>query len=166
MPFLPPLDLTACLVTAFACASDLRSRRIANELVLAALLSALLLQLASSPWQHALMLWSGGALTGLLLFLPLYVLRGMAAGDVKLMTAVGSLTGAATAGRIVLATCIAGGVLALIMLAARASHKRAWFNLRMIVQHSVLHVPRKHSAGTLPYAVAIAVGTWLVLLFR
>ncbi len=55
-----------------------------------------------------LVVWALGWLTGLLLFLPFYMLRGMAAGDVKLMAAVGAWLGSGMALRIALATFVLG----------------------------------------------------------
>ena len=72
--------LLLCFVTA-AAVSDLIRRKIPNALVLSGILAALALHLWLWP-QQVLPLWLGGMATGFFLFLPLYVLRGMAAGDV------------------------------------------------------------------------------------
>src|SRR5262249_42665906 len=55
----------------------------------------------------------GGAVLGLALFLPIFMLGGMGGGDVKLMAALGSLVGPMGVLGIALAAALAGGVLAL-----------------------------------------------------
>lgn len=69
--------------------SDWRARRIANrDLMVWAIWGSAILLMAGQV--HAPL---AGAAAALLLFLPLYVLRGMAAGDVKLMLVCGMLVG-------------------------------------------------------------------------
>jgi prepilin peptidase CpaA len=63
----------------------------------------------------------------------------MAAGDVKLMAMVGAFMGPADVVMAAILTCIAGGVLAMAMLVGARYTGR--------------------TAGGMPYAVAIAVGT-------
>lgn len=81
-----------------------------------------------------------GALVGLAGLLPFYLLRGMAAGDVKLMAAVGTWMSPSTALYAVVLTILAGGVLALAFFAAG----------------------RRRDG--LPYAAAIAAGTFATLI--
>ena len=58
--------------------------------------------------------WSvAGCLLGALLFFPMFALRGMGAGDVKLLAAVGAWLGPGQVAMAALATSIAGGVIAL-----------------------------------------------------
>src|SRR3954471_18021179 len=77
-----------------ACISDLRTRRIPNVLTFSAAGGALLFHLVSGGWNAAG--WSlAGYGAGLLLFFPLFALRGMGAGDVKLLAAVGAWLGPA-----------------------------------------------------------------------
>ena len=74
-----------------ACATDLRTSRIPNLLTFSAAAAGL-------AW-HAFGGWAplasalGGLALGLLLFLPIYLLRGMGAGDVKLLAALGAWLG-------------------------------------------------------------------------
>lgn len=79
------LDLLLVLMVVLAAASDLLSRRIPNILLLAGSLSALALHLFSDSPAASVLNAFAGAATGLLVFLPLYLARGMAAGDVKLL---------------------------------------------------------------------------------
>ncbi len=106
-----------------------------------------------------LAVWALGWLTGLLLFLPFYMLRGMAAGDVKLMVAVGAWLGAGMALRIALATFVLGGLWGMAV-AIRSGQGSQLF-------HNVISLGRAGnralSVGTLPYGVAIAAGTVVTL---
>jgi prepilin peptidase CpaA len=110
--------------------------------------------------------WSGlgsalaGAIVGGGILLPLHLLKGMAAGDVKLMAAIGSFlggTGALTAG---LATLCCGGVLAV-----------AWLGVQFARQAMRGPTPDARRPGLaalapavdrrIPYAPAIVLGTVL-----
>jgi prepilin peptidase CpaA len=87
------LDLALIALITGAGTYDLAQRRIPNRLLLAGLAAAALLHLVSPNPLSLLSTGLAGLATGLLLFLPLYLLRGMAAGDVKLMATVGAFTG-------------------------------------------------------------------------
>jgi prepilin peptidase CpaA len=160
-----PLALTLCILTCCAAFDDLRARRIGNPLNAGALLSALILHLMCAPWPQACAVWLGGAATGLLVFLPLYAMRGMAAGDVKLMTAVGGFCGAAPALRIALGAALIGGVMALLM-ALHAGHLRRTFASLMALcaarlngkPYAAATLPQA-GAATLPYGAAICLAT-------
>lgn len=110
--------------------TDVRSRRVSNEwLGLGLVVYVILSFLFGLDPRTALV---GGAL-GLLVFLPFYWLGGMGAADLKLMGLVGVYLGPYGLLYSALYTALAGGVLAVLALALRASRR-------------------------LPYAVAIAVG--------
>lgn len=156
-----------------AAITDLASRRIPNLLVALGLTVALVLQLTvpdAGGWKA----WLLGALTGFSLFLPFYVLRGMAAGDVKLMAAVGAFTGPAVALKIALVTFLVGGVWALAVIVLSGRVRDTWINLRALLAPVLMRVSGipapealmpKESVGRLPYGVAIALGTAWVTLF-
>lgn len=165
MPPLPlPLAVTLCTLTVCAAAGDLRARRIGNPFNAGALCSALILHLLSAPVPAAFAAWLGGAATGLLLFLPLYALRGMAAGDVKLMAAVGAFAGSALAFRIALGAALAGGAIALFMAARAGTLAITFHNVRELLTGAPgagRRTPHDR-AGTLPYGAAICVATLAV----
>jgi prepilin peptidase CpaA len=154
---------------------DVRSHRIPNWLVLAGLLIGVGFHtFVSSGWglSHALK----GAAVGFGLFLPLYVLRVMGAGDVKLMSMVGAFLGPASALGAVLTTLLAGGVLAIGAALWKGALPRLFANIRVMLSHAAVRAvsgagagieAAPTSAGTLPYAVAIAGGTFIqVMLAR
>ncbi|WP_374584308.1 prepilin peptidase [Pseudoduganella sp.] len=133
------LELILLCLVCQAAASDLAWRRVPNVLVLAGLLLALALHWRLGGSGALLGQALAGGVVGLLLFLPMYALGGMAAGDVKLMAMAGSFVGPAQALQLGVLSALAGGVLALCwLLAARR---------RGVV------------ADGMPYAVAIAIGT-------
>ena len=79
----------ALIIASAACATDLHDRRIPNWLTFGASAAALAVAYATGGQagvQHA----AGGWATGFFLFLPLFLLGGMGAGDVKLLAALGA----------------------------------------------------------------------------
>ena len=89
-----PLVLKIALIAVVASAAfyDVRTRKIPNWLNLSGLvlglgLNTLLLH------AHGIMVALLGLGLSLLIYIPLYLIRGMGAGDVKLMAAVGSIAG-------------------------------------------------------------------------
>jgi prepilin peptidase CpaA len=164
--------LLISLVT-LAALTDLRWRRIPNLLVGAGLLAALIAQ-GLLPEGAGWSSWLLGMLTGFALFLPLYLLRGMAAGDVKLMAAVGAFVGPLAAFQIALATFVIGGVMALAFMICKGRLRDCWLNLRALITPLLMRIAGmparatgmpKDSVGRMPYAVAIAFGTLAVLFF-
>ena len=98
---------------------------------------------------------------GLAAFLPLYALRAMGAGDVKLMAMVGAFLGTWLTIGAVLGTLLAGGALALFLV-LRSGHL-----VRMLAPGvGGLAVHDGASAGKMPYGVAIASGTLGYLLLK
>lgn len=172
-PMIGPIAMAVALTAA---AIDAQRRRIPNWLTFGAWLVALPLQVAMHGIGQGAFVWVCGWLTGLMIFLPFYLLRGMAAGDVKLMAAVGAWLGAFMAFEIALATFVIGGVWALALTLRRNRMAQLGRNLQHILMTSgqvgreagKARAPRPEadaswSVGTLPYGVAIAAGTIAVL---
>ncbi len=165
------LDLALCALLLLASAFDLARRRIPNRLLAAGLLAALALHLASGHPAALLSTFLAGFALGLLMFLPLYLMGGMAAGDVKLMATVGAFVGPALVFQSSLATYCVGGLLALAIVLARGHGRAALANVGALLQPLLLRfgvVPLVRerpatSVGGMPYAVAIALGTALVM---
>lgn len=161
-----------CSLLLLAAAIDLRRQRIPNRLVLTGLLCALALAvlpagLAPHPIGIAAAL--GGLGVGLALTLPLYVVKGMAAGDVKLMAMTGAYLGPLGALHAALWSFIVGGVLALLYVLARRRVGVLGRNVSEALTLGTMQVmagelprvaiPRERSAGVLPFGVAIAAGS-------
>ncbi|VWB35703.1 peptidase A24 [Burkholderia lata] len=174
LPVAPPYPIPLCvtLLAVAAAGTDIAARRIPNRLVALGLAGALVAQCLLHGVLAGALGWLAGAATGFALLLPFYLLRGMAAGDVKLMLAIGAWVGAEMTFYIVLATFVAGGIGALAVVLLRGRMRQMWANVRaLLAWHS--RGTRAEAAdgsaaitsvGSLPYGVAIAAGT-LVMLF-
>ncbi|KQN75726.1 hypothetical protein ASF04_06615 [Duganella sp. Leaf61] len=174
MKWLPFIVLS--LLLAGAVWQDVRSRRIPNQLVLVGLVLAFALQLVLpagdglfvAPFGSIGLLWSlAGFGTGLALLLPMYALRALGAGDVKLLAMIGAFVGPGAVIGIAACTLLAGGVLALVVSMYLGTLKRMLGNSMHLVTHSVFGALNGQSAaieapaapsGKLPYAIAIAAG--------
>lgn len=168
-------------VLGVAVVTDLRSHRIPNRLTVAGTLAALALQVwlhgaADGAWR-----WLTGLAAGLAPFVVLYVVRAVGAGDAKLMGCIGAFTGPACMPEIVVGTLLAGGVLALGVMAWRGEARRTlhavlgtllWMPFaghapapttnpdNTVGQHGAQRI---RTVRRLPYAVAIAGGVVLVM---
>lgn len=171
MQVAPYLDTLLLLMVVAAAINDLASRRIPNRLLAAGALGALVLHLLSPAPLTALLSWAAGAALGLLVFLPFYLVRGMAAGDVKMMAAVGAFTGPPEALRIAILAWCFGGLMALAIIIFKGRLRLALANLWAIAKPLLLRLPpgaapAAASAGSMPYGVAIAAGTIAILVGR
>lgn len=168
-----------CLAVLLAAAvwHDVRSHRIPNPLVLCGILLGVLINGALPQWasvpagQLGGLGWGGalgGAAAGLAVLLPMYLMRALGAGDVKLMAMVGAFVGAEAVLGAAVATLVAGGVLAVAAALRSRVVGRMLRNVGTLLTSSAVQLgagelPQiggvAQSAGQLPYAVAIAAGT-------
>ncbi|MYM23139.1 hypothetical protein GTP46_10830 [Duganella sp. FT135W] len=174
MTFLPLVVL--CVLLALAVWNDLRTRRIPNALVFGGAVLGLLFN-AALPAGDGLFIQVfggigllsalGGLAIGLCLLLPMYAMRALGAGDVKLMAMIGAFVGPGAVAGITLLTLLAGGVLALVVAGFNGRLKVMLFNTWHMIKYSMLRslageVPKMDApaaaSGRLPYAVAIAAG--------
>ena len=156
---------------------DVRQRRIPNLLVANGIVWGLALQTfvphgaglfefwwgSVGPWQALL-----GLGAGLALFMPLYLMRAVGAGDVKLLAMVGVWLGPQLLLGATLLTLLAGGVMAIVVMLASRSSRQVLTNVRVMLTTTLvgaqtgtlapLDAPASGSAR-LPYALPIAVGT-------
>jgi prepilin peptidase CpaA len=163
------LNVVLLLLVCVAAVNDLATRRIPNRLLLAGLAGAFVLHLLSGEPGLALMRACGGLGLGLAVFLPFYLMRGMAAGDVKLMAVVGAFVGPAAAFEIAVLTWCAGGVMILVVVLVRGRLRLVLGNLSRMLAGimtsgvGMLAPAQEKSAGSVPYGLAIAIGTVSVL---
>jgi len=165
------------LLLLLAVAIDLTQHRIPNLLTLCIILLGISCLSIIDGWGGTLNS-IGGLLTGLALFLPLYLFGGMGAGDVKLMAAVGTFLGPYNTLIAAAITLIAGGVLATLYLLLRTlllirkgqfiSTLKSYIDTFQLFifskQFSVLkNAYNKRPALRFPYALAIATGSIFVL---
>lgn len=164
------LETGALLSAAVACLTDVRSARIPNVLTFASLASAVAVQVLA-PAGHGGPTALAGALAGFAVFLPLFLLGGMGAGDVKLMTALGAWLGWGHVVWLALYTAIAGGLLALAWSAGHGYARQAFANLRTLAGYWLTVGVRPLPALTLdegrgprlPYAVPMLAGVVMTI---
>ena len=157
-------------VLVLACISDLRTRRIPNVLTFSAIACGLLFHaltdgLGAAGWSLA------GCFLGAALFFPMFALRGMGAGDVKLLAAVGAWLGPSQVAMAALAASLAGGVVAIVIALGHGYLRTALKNLWMLLTHwrvmGVRPLQQVTLEGTrgprLAYAVPISIGTMVTL---
>lgn len=162
------------VVLLLACYTDLAARRIPNLLSFGGLLAGLGCQILLPEGAGFVSALQGVGL-GFALFLPLYLLRAMGAGDVKLMAMVGAFVGVEQIIGVVLSTLIVGGILSVLVVLRRGAVMQLLNNLRLMLFEAgakvaggklpVVEQPVA-SVGKLPYAVVIALGALGYLLFQ
>lgn len=130
----PPLalQLILILIAAFAAVYDVRFRRIPNWLTLTGLIFGLGMNAFLFGWGGLRSSLLGLGL-GFLVYFPLYLLRGMGAGDVKLMAVVGCIVGPANWLGIFILTALLGGVAAIGILASQSRLFRGLSNTAHLV---------------------------------
>jgi prepilin peptidase CpaA len=145
--------------------TDWRTRRIPNLLVAALATGGFVFGLITEPLLPGALRAAGGLMTGFLLWIPLYAIAVLGAGDVKLAAAAGSWLGAGGAFEASLLAALAGGVLALALLIAQRSAGRAMQNVAIWLSGAAFGRVEPVAADTslagraqLPYGIAIAIG--------
>lgn len=153
--------------------ADMREWRIPNVLVLLVLGAGLALNVlgpengGGTPFGHnpgalgagkALL----GVVAGLALFLPLYLLRAMGAGDVKLMAALGAFAGPTEVIGLGLSVLMAGGLLVVLRMLWLRKSRLVLKNIVVVFSslgkgHSKFDAATQ-SVGRMPYALAFAAG--------
>jgi prepilin peptidase CpaA len=165
-PFIVPI----LAIAAAACVTDVTTRRIPNVLTFGAVAGALLVRgvlFGTSGIIDA----SAGWLTGFILLFPLFFVRGLGAGDVKLVAALGAWFGPVDALWLALYTAVVGGVIGVGYSLARGYLGTALSNMRMIGTHWAFSgfqpVPGmtldNAERPRLPYALPILLGTMVTL---
>jgi len=167
-----------------AAKQDISSHRISNKLVLTGVLFGVVLNgilpegLGFNSQVPGALGWLAafkGVAVGIGLFLPLYWLRAMGAGDVKLMGMVGAFLGSNDVLGAVLATLVAGGVMALLVVMWSKQLGPMLQNVKLIFYGSAVKLSTGQaplmndlpvSVGKLPYAVAISLGTFAYLIWQ
>lgn len=167
-----PLILGLVAMLMLAVVTDLTARKIPNNLILFGLFSSLIGQCFAAQGAGGLN-WLAGVAVAFACFIPLYLLRGMAAGDVKLMMAVGGFVGYPFVFTTVAYSYLAGGAIAISYVLFRGRFKQLLQNLYSLMFDQFIKTSSgvdmydgkviKQSVGQLPFALAIAVGTLIAL---
>jgi len=166
-------DTVAVGVALVACVWDLHSRRIPNLLTFGAASAALIVSTSATGWS-GLGSSMGGWLLATALWLPLYALGGMGAGDVKLLAAIGAWLGPVNVFHAAVYAGIAGGILAVAVAVTRGCVRQTWSNVQLLILHWRVagFTPQAQltletaTSPRLAYAVPILVGTMVAIWFR
>ena len=144
---------------------DIRVRKIPNHIAVGGALLGIVGSLL--PGGVGLAQSIGGIGLGLAMLLPMYALRAMGAGDVKLMAAAGAFLGLTATFFAVLFTFALGGVLAIVYSAYAGTLGQTMRNLKTFIYASAIRVagggvprPADMPVGKdrMPYSLAIAGG--------
>lgn len=163
------LTLAILATLALAVRQDFAEHRVSNALTLSAMAIAIGIQSLAFGIDGALHALAGAGV-GLLCLMPLYLVKGMGAGDVKLMGAAGSFIGPSHALVAALLSLAVGALLAIAIVVWRVVELRA----TIVAAGSAGEAPRSDLPTTLfqvgkqrfPYAVAIAAGVVLAMWMR
>jgi len=162
---MPLVFIALPFVLAFACYGEIKERRIPNWLTL----GMIVLGLGAATIEHGVpglvdsalgLAIAGGA------FLPFCLLGIVGGGDMKLMAGVGAVVCYPLALRVLCDTCLAGGIIAIALM--------AWHGVLLTTMLNAMRVifgmPRRREglakAPTVPYALAITVGTIFAVFFQ
>lgn len=167
-----PLILGLVVMLIIAMFTDLTKRKIPNSVVLSGLIISLIGQCFITQGAGGLN-WLAGVAVAFACFIPLYLLRGMAAGDVKLMMAVGGFVGYPFVFTTVAYSYLAGGAIAISYVLFKGRFKQLLQNLYSLMFDQFIKTSSgvdvydgkviKQSVGQLPFALAIAIGTLIAL---
>jgi len=170
----PVLKLVLLTVAIMGGWADLRNRRIPNWLNLSGVVLGIGLNLffLQGP---GFKLAAGGLGLALLIYLPLYMIRAMGAGDVKFMAAIGTFVGPENWLGVFLVTAILGGIASLCLVAARNRLQVTISNVSTIATELMhgrlpyhkdpsLDVHDKRALG-LPHGTLIAISVCIFLIF-
>jgi prepilin peptidase CpaA len=168
---LPPPGVEALLLGLVlgAAVYDVRYRRIPNWLTLLGVVLGVALNTFLYQGWPGLRLSLAGLALAFGIYLFLYALRAMGAGDVKLMAAVGAVVGWQNWFGIFVVTAVVGGVMSLILITARKRVQKTMFNVAFILSEMRSGRPaylaneeldvKSNKALGLPHGAVIAVGT-------
>lgn len=158
------------ILLTIAAVIDARTYKIPNWLTGGGAGFALIYSAMTHPTpQHGLLWALAGLAIGFVIMLPLFALRVMGAGDVKLMAMVGAFLGYPDTFYAVLAIFMVGGFAALAFAIYHGMLGRLFENLKTTTGIMLLSAmtgmrpqavtEESKSIGKLPYGVSIAVGT-------
>jgi prepilin peptidase CpaA len=172
-PVITTNHLAALLLSGLACAFDWRTRRIPNWLTFGGAAAALVYALTDQGFLGLLDGVEGWTL-GFALFLPMFLLGGMGAGDVKLLACLGAWLGPRTTFWMAMYAMVSGGFIAVTVAMATGYLRRAFRNIWMLLQYwtvmGVRPLPEltlATAAGPrLPYAIPIAAGALAAIWLR
>ncbi|MDB5755955.1 MAG: prepilin peptidase, partial [Massilia sp.] len=155
---------------AAAAVSDYRTFRIPNLITGGGIVFALVYNTMVTPEWHADWTWApAGMLLGFGAMLPMYAIRVMGAGDVKLMAMVGAFLGVSATLTALLFCVVTAGIAALAFALRKRVMARMLANVGGVMRGMLwsavasgdlrLQPGAVQSVGKLAYGISIAVGT-------
>lgn len=160
------IDLFLLIILLICVITDVKSRKIYNKVIYPALLTAFLFHFAIGGWESISHSFIGFLIGAGLLLIP-YMMRGMGAGDVKLLALVGALKGGAFVFESFLYMALIGGVISLgIILVRSGAIKSPVYFLTGLQTGTTYQLFQLSGAlkAKFPYGIAIASGTVLSML--
>ncbi|MCL6570426.1 MAG: prepilin peptidase [Bacillus sp. (in: Bacteria)] len=159
--FLLVILLIICVIT------DLRKRKIYNDVLLPFLLASWVLHAFTSglPGLIEALL---GTLVGLGILLIPYLLGGMGAGDVKLLAVIGGIKGIEFVLMASLYMALTGGIIAIFVILFRKGFLKKTMYLLYGLRHGMglsLLEDKDTMKSSFPYGVAIAAGAFYQIFF-
>lgn len=146
--------------------TDLAHRKVYNNLIIIGLTLSLIMQIYTKQ-SDGLLIWLLGLVVGLICTFPFFLVKGMGAGDVKLLGVIGCFVGPKLILITVLATFIFGGLFSIVYVIATNNIKQLIVNLKLLTFPLLLHGTgvnlkpadiREKSVGRMPYVVPIFFG--------
>jgi prepilin peptidase CpaA len=160
----------ALLCAGIASIHDLRDRKIPNLLSGPAIVAGMTFHAVSGGWGGLEDSALAGMIAGVLSLL-FWIAGGMGAGDVKLMAAIGCLTGLEPLGTVLISTAIVGGMFAITLSVYHGRLRETVHNVvvlmahhrsRGLEPHPDLNVKSSDSLS-MPFALPIAAGCLVTL---
>jgi prepilin peptidase CpaA len=165
----PKVEIVLLVVLLAAAVFDVLYRRIPNWLTVGGVVLGIAMNTVIGPPAGGLLFSLAGLGVAFGIYLALYAVRAMGAGDVKLMAAVGAFVGWERWFGIFFVTALVGGAMALILVVSRGRLKTTFFNMGFILSELTslrpaylakeeLDVKHKKALG-LAHGAVIAVST-------
>ena len=127
--FVPFVVVLGC--GAVAAVSDLRTMRVRNALTIPLIVSGILFH-AVTPLGKGWAFGLGGASVGFLLLFVLFILGGIGAGDVKLLTGVGAWLGPSAVFYVFMTAGLIGGFVSLLVVMKGRTFSDTWARFRVM----------------------------------
>jgi len=166
---LPPqkVEIVLLVILFAAAAFDVVYRRIPNWLTVTGLVLGLAMNSLIGPPEAGILFALKGFGLAFAVYVALYAVRAMGAGDAKLMAAAGAILGWERWAGLFFVTALVGGVMAILLVVARGRLKTTLFNVGFILtelksgrpaymKREELDVRNPKSVG-LPHGAVIAV---------
>ena len=162
---MPIVWIALPVILAFACYGEIKARRIPNWLTLGSIVLGLGAALIEGGSEGLIDSSLGLAVAGGL-FLPFCLLGVVGGGDMKLMAAVGAITGWPMVLRVLCNTCIAGGLIAVAIMAWNGVLLTTLANAFRIMVGMQRRSKGLRNPPMVPYALAITLGTLVAVFFQ